>query len=128
MKRKLISLTIIFILSWNFAAHAGEFIDATIDKDLKAIWISMINRLSAGDIEGAIAYITYSSRWKYKKEFTSVKDKLPEISVKMRNIEPVYIKDDEAKYRSRIGTSNDEYTNYIWFRKDIFGIWKIEKF
>ncbi|HZX48478.1 MAG TPA: hypothetical protein VFF47_04585 [Nitrospirota bacterium] len=128
MKRKLISLTIIFILSWNFAAHAGESIDATIDKDLKAIWISMINRLSAGDIEGAIAYITYSSRWKYKKEFTSVKDKLPEISVKMRNIEPVYIKDDEAKYRSRIGTSNDEYTNYIWFRKDIFGIWKIEKF
>ena len=128
MKRKLISLTIIFILSWNFTAYAGESIDANIDKDLKAIWVSMINKLSAGDIDGALKHITYSSRWKYKKEFTSVKDKLPEISVKMRNIEPVYIKDDEAKYRSRIGTSNDEYTNYIWFRKDIFGIWKIEKF
>lgn len=128
MKRKLILLTLIFILSLNFTAHAGESIDANIDKDLKAMWVSMINRLSAGDIEGALKFITYSSRWKYEKEFTSVKDRLPEISSKIRKIEPVYIKDDEAKYRVRIGNPDDEYTHYVWFRKDIFGLWKIEKF
>src|SRR3990172_7490864 len=128
MNSKLILRAIIFILSWNIVVHAGESIDANIDKDLKAMWVSMITKLSAGDIDGALKYITYSSRWKYKKQFTSVKDKLPEISSKIRKIEPVNIKNDEAKYRARIGNSNDEYTNYIWFRKDIFGIWKIEKF
>ena len=128
MKGKLLFLTIIFILSWNFTVHAGEAIDANIDKDLKAMWVSMINRLSVGDIEGALKFITYSSRWKYEKEFTLVKDNLPELSSKIRKIEPVYIKNDEAKYRARIGNSDDEYTHYVWFRKDIFGIWKIEKF
>ena len=128
MKGKLLFLNIIFILSWNFTVHAGEAIDANIDKDLKAIWVSMINRLSEGDIDGALGYITYSSRWKYKKQFTSVKDNLPELSSKIRKIEPVYIKNDEAKYRARIGNVDDEYTHYVWFRKDIFGIWKIEKF
>ena len=128
MNRKLILLTIIFILSWDFTVYAGESIDANIDKDLKAIWVSMITKLSAGDIDGALKYITYSSRWRYKKQFTSVEDKLPEIASKIRRIEPVYIKDFEAKYRARIGNPDDEYTHYVWFRKDIFGLWKIEKF
>jgi hypothetical protein len=46
----------------------------------------------------------------------------------MRDIEPVYIKGDEAKYRVRINDNGRERTNYIWFRKDILGEWKIEKF
>ncbi len=116
------------LLSWNFTGHAGESVDIPIDKELKSIWTSMINRLSAGDIEGALEYFTDSSRWKYKAEFTLAKDKLPQISSKMEKIEPVYIKDDEAKYRVRIGNTGDEYTHYIWFRKDIFESWKIEKF
>lgn len=121
-------LTIILLLSCNITSHAGEPMDAVVDKELKAVWASMIDRLSAGDIEAAVGYFTYSSRWKYKEEFTLAKDKLPEISAKMGNIEPVYIKDDDAKYRVRIRDEDNEYTHYIWFRKDIFGRWKIDKF
>lgn len=121
-------LTIILLLSCNITSHAGESMDAAVDKELKAVWASMIDRLSAGDIEGAIGYFTYSSRWKYKEEFTLAKDKLPEISAKMGNIEPVYIKDVDAKYRVRIRDEDNEYTHYIWFRKDIFGRWKVDKF
>ena len=128
MKHKLISLTILLLLSCNLTSHAGEAVDAAVDKELKAVWASMISRLSAGDIEGAVGYFTYSSRWKYKEEFTLAKDKLPEISAKMGNIEPVYIKDDDAKYRVRIRNEDNEYTHNIWFRKDIFGRWKIDKF
>ena len=128
VKRKQILLTVIVVISWNLTGHAGESIDANIDKGLKVIWTSMLARLSAGDIEGAVGYFTYSSRWKYKEEFTLAKDKLPEIYAKMGNIEPVYIKDDDAKYRVRIRDEDNEYTHYIWFRKDIFGRWKIDKF
>ncbi len=128
MKRILKSLTVILILCSYSLAIAGESIEAAIDKDLKAIWASMINRLSAGDIDGALGYFTYSSRWKYKEEFTLVKERMTEMSSKMKKIEPVYIRDDEAKYRVRAGDSDDEYTYYVWFRKDIFGIWKIDKF
>lgn len=121
-------LTIILLLICNITSHAGEAMDAVVDRDLKAVWASMMDRLSAGDIEGAVGYFTYSSRWKYKEEFTLAKDKLPEISAKMGKIEPVYIKDDDAKYRVRIRDEDKEYTHYIWFRKDIFGRWKIDKF
>ena len=128
MKHKLILLTVILLLGCNFTSHAGESRDAAVDRELKAVWASMIRRLSAGDIEGAVGYFTYSSRWKYKEEFTLAKDKLPEIYAKMGNIEPVYIKDDDAKYRVRIRDEDNEYTHYIWFRKDIFGRWMIDKF
>lgn len=121
-------LTILLLLSSNLTAHAGESMDAAVDKELKAVWASAIDRLSAGDIEGAIGYFTHSSRWKYKEEFTLANDKLPEISAKMGNIEPVYIKDDDAKYRVRIRNEDNEYTHYVWFRKDMFGRWKIDKF
>lgn len=121
-------LTILLLLICNITSHAGEAMDAVVDRDLKAVWASMMDRLSAGDIEGAVGYFTYSSRWKYKEEFTLAKDKLPEISAKMGKIEPVYIKDDDAKYRVRIRDEDKEYTHYIWFRKDIFGRWKIDKF
>jgi len=108
--------------------HAGDSIDVNVDKDLKALWGSMIGHLSAGDIEGALKYIAFNSRWKYRTQFESIKDKLPEIASHIIKIDPVYIKDNEAKYRARIGNPDDGYTQYIWFRKDIFGLWKIEKF
>ncbi len=128
MKKKQIFLAVLILLIWNLTSHAGESTDTNIDKELKAIWGQMINRLAARDIEGALGYFTYSSRWRYKEEFTLIEDKLPEIFPKMREIESVYIKDDEAKYRVRIRNNHDEYTQYIWFRKDIFGRWKIDKF
>ncbi|MEK6714281.1 MAG: hypothetical protein AABY41_08845 [Nitrospirota bacterium] len=128
MKKNLFIVTLIIVLSWSFTGYAGESTNTSIDKELKTIWGSMINRLSARDIEGALGYFTYSSRWRYKEEFTLIEEKLPEIFSKMREIESVYIKDDEAKYRVRIRNTHDEYTQYIWFRKDIFGRWKIDKF
>ncbi len=128
MKKTLFIVTLIIVLSWSFIGYAGESTNTNIDKDLKAIWGSMINRLSAKDIEGALGYFTYGSRWRYKEEFTLIEEKLPEIFSTMREIESVYIKDDEAKYRVRIRNTHDEYTQYIWFRKDIFGRWKIDKF
>lgn len=128
MKKNLFIVTLIIVLSWSFTGYAGESTNTSIDKELKTIWGSMINRLSARDIEGALGYFTNSSRWRYKEEFTLIEEKLPEIFSKMREIESVYIKDDEAKYRVRIRNTHDEYTQYIWFRKDIFGRWKIDKF
>jgi hypothetical protein len=128
MKKNLFIVTLIIVLSWSFTGYAGESTNTNIDKELKTIWGYMINKLTARDIEGALGYFGYSSRWRYKEEFTLIEEKLPEIFSKMQEIESVYIKDDEAKYRVRIRNTHDEYTQYIWFRKDIFGRWKIDKF
>lgn len=128
MKYKMISLIAILLLGWNLTGHAGESIDASADNDLKSLWASMIGRLHAGDIEGATGYFTEGSKWKYKDEFASAKDRLPEVSRRMGKIEAVYIRDNDAKYRVRIRDGDNEYTHYIWFRKDIFGRWKIDKF
>lgn len=128
MKNKLIFVTFIIFLSWNLTANAAEGIDTAVDQELKSLWASMINKLQAGDVDGALGYFTDGSRWKYKEEFMLAKDKLPETSSNMGRIEPVYIKGDEAKYRVRIRDREGEYTHYIWFRKDISGRWKIDKF
>lgn len=108
--------------------YAEEGADQRVDAELKALWSGMVTHLLERDIEGALDYFSYSTRGRYKEQFNLIKDKLPEIFSGMRNIEPVYIKRDEAKYRVRIREDGGGHTGYIWFRKDMLGKWKIEKF
>lgn len=129
MKKKLLILVLSLIfLSVLAAGHAEDTTDYRMDNELKAIWNDMVTHLINKDVEGALGYFTYSSRWRYKEQFNQAVDKLPEIFSDMRNIEKVYIKEDEAKYRVRLKDKGKEYTSYIWFSKDMFGRWKIEKF
>ncbi|MCC7203419.1 MAG: hypothetical protein IT393_12265 [Nitrospirae bacterium] len=116
----------VFVLDWT--GLAGESIDASIDKELKSIWSSMITRLSSGDIEGALEYFTDASRWKYKDQFILAGDKLTELAAGMAKIDPVYIKVSEAQYRIRTMRPDDGHTYYIWFRRDKSGNWKIDRF
>jgi len=128
MKRTLLIFTSLMLLSFWIAGYAEEVMDRQIDKELKEIWNGMVDRLIRRDIEGAAGYITSSTRERYREQFHMIEDRLPEIFRVMRDIEPVYIKKDEAKYRIRIREDGGERTDYIWFRKDLLGRWKIERF
>ena len=108
--------------------YAGEITDPEADSELKTIWNGMITMLMEKDIEKAVEYFTHSTRERYREQFSLIADRLPVIFSGMRDIEPIYIKGDEAKYRVRINDNGRERTGYIWFRSDMLGRWKIEKF
>lgn len=128
MKKSLLIFTSMMLLSFWIAGYAGDIADRRVDTELKGIWNGMVEGLMRKDIESALGYITYSTRGRYREQFRMIEDRLPEVFSEMRDIEPVYIKKDEAKYRIKIKGDGGESTGYIWFRKDLLGRWKIEKF
>lgn len=123
----LILLSLFLVFSSIFV-YAADQSDSQLDAELKNIWNSMVTALIKKDVEGSLDNFTYFSRWKYREQFRQAADKLPEIFSGMRDIEKIYIKKDEAKYRIRIKEKGKEYTSFIWFTKDMFGRWKINKF
>ncbi|MBI5755629.1 MAG: hypothetical protein HZA12_01775 [Nitrospirae bacterium] len=128
MKKTILIFISLILLSNQIAGYAEDVADQKVDSELKTIWREMTNRLIEKDIEGALGYFAYSSRERYREQFSVIGDKLPMVFAGMRDIESVYIKDNEAKYRVRIKDASGEHSGYIWFRKDMFGRWKIERF
>ena len=128
MKRTVLVFVSLLLLSGWIVGAAEDSVDSRVDSELKALWGGMVTRLIERDIEGALGYFSYNTRGRYREQFNLIKERLPEIFSGMRDIEPVYIKGDEAKYRVRIREDGGGHTGYIWFRKDILGRWKIEKF
>ncbi|MDZ4384365.1 MAG: hypothetical protein U0940_02660 [Nitrospirota bacterium] len=128
MKRTiLIFISLLFLSVWMLG-HAEDSAEQRVDSKIKALWSAMVTRLIEKDIEGALGYFSYSTRGRYREQFNLMKERLPEIFAGMQDIEPVYIKGNEAKYRVRIREDGGERTGYIWFWKDIAGEWKIDKF
>ncbi|MBI5193932.1 MAG: hypothetical protein HZA08_10895 [Nitrospirae bacterium] len=128
MKKKLLILLSLFLMFCSISVYAADPPDSQSDVELKNIWNSMVTSLIKKDIESALDNFTLISRWKYHEQFKQVSDKLPEIFSGMRDIEKIYIKKGEAKYRVRFKENGREYTSFIWFTKDMLGRWKIDKF
>lgn len=126
-KTVLVFVSLLLLCGWIVGA-TEDSVDSRVDSELKALWSGVVTRLIEKDVEGALGYFAYSTKGRYREQFTLIKNRLPEIFSGMRDIEPVYIKGDEAKYRIRIREDGGERTGYIWFGKDILGQWKIEKF
>lgn len=128
LKKNLLFYLFLILLCTITSVYAADPPDLQSDVELKNIWNAMVTSLIKKDVEGALDNFTFISRWRYREQFRQAKDKLPEIFSGMRDIEKIYIKKGEAKYRIRIKENGKEYTNFIWFTKDLFGRWKIEKF
>lgn len=123
----LIFLSLLLLSAW-LLGYAEEGVDKRVDPELRGLWNGMVTRLIEKDVEGALGYFSPATRGRYRDQFNLMRERLPEIFTGMREIEPVYIKGDEAKYRVRIRENGGEHTGYIWFGKDVLGQWKIEKF
>ncbi|MFH1672416.1 MAG: hypothetical protein ABIF87_03175 [Pseudomonadota bacterium] len=105
---------------------------AELDTLLKAKWDGMKIALINNNIEGALNYFHESSKEHYQKIFRLVIDRLPDIASAMRDIELIYLEDKVAKYRIRkeeeIQGQTYDITYYIYFVKDLNGLWKIESY
>lgn len=86
----------------------------------------------AGDIEGAVQEFTYGQRKVFREIFTITEATLEQLAVDMQDIELIYQKNDTAKYRIRREVVFDgvpeTVTFYIYFQREVDGIWRIRDF
>ena len=101
------------------------------DTKLKGKWGGMKSGFANADITQALKLYSSFSIDKYRTILTAIPDKLPTIAADMQNIELIIVDDKIAKYRIiRMDTFNGQIlpiTYYIYFIKDINGLWKIDK-
>ncbi len=102
------------------------------DAWLKARWNMMKNALVAGDTEAALNCFAESSKDGYREIFSLLSPGISDTASAMRDSELIYVRDYTAKSRIRReqqirGTVYD-ITYYIYFVKDIRGLWSVEKF
>ncbi len=102
------------------------------DAWLKARWNMMKNALVAGNTESALNCFAESSKDGYREIFSLLSPGISDTASAMRDAELIYVRDYTAKSRIRReqqirGTVYD-ITYYIYFIKDIRGLWSVEKF
>ena len=103
-----------------------------VDILLKSKWEGMKTGLFNKDIPTALNYFVDSSREVYQQAFSIIMDELPQISSNMEEIEMVFLSNNNAKYRiNRLHYIDGTYqsvTYYIYFVKDLDGLWRIDRF
>ncbi len=104
-----------------------------MDALLKSKWEGMKAKLFDKDLTSAMEYFIEPSREVYQRAFEVIKDDLPGIVNGMRDIEPIFIRNNVAEYRiERLHRFEDgteqTVTYYIYFVKDRDGLWRIDRF
>ena len=103
-----------------------------LDALLKAKWNGMKTALAASNIEGGLSYFLPQSKKRYREAFTAISADLPQIFANLPDAEMIYAKDGRVKYRvNRLHDINGTpvtITYYVYFVKNLQGIWQIEQF
>ena len=106
--------------SFGFTGVAREDIEGL----LKELWVRLKDDLVSYKIEDALILFAPETRLRYEEQFLLLGERVSEIFYDLGDIELISLKDNVAKARG----NKDGITHYIWFVRDIYGIWKIEKF
>jgi hypothetical protein len=138
----MVSVPGLYVVTAQVTDATGEaYTDAAailiMDKDaldalLKAKWNGMKTALAGGNIEGGLGYFLSQSRKRYREAFTAISADLPQIFANLADVEMIYAKEGRVKYRvNRLHDVNGTpvtITYYIYFVKNLQGIWQIEQF
>lgn len=103
-----------------------------IDALLRSKWEGMKTGLFNKDIPTALDYFIDSSKEVYQQAFNLIIDELPQIISNMQDIEIIFLFNNTAKYRinrlHNIDGILQTITYYIYFVKDLDGLWRIDRF
>lgn len=104
----------------------------TLDALLQAKWGGMKAALAEGEVEKALTGFLEGSKAKYRNSFTRLQAQLPTLAAGMRTPEFISAGDGVARYRiSRDQVYNGENLTVwydVYFARDAYGIWKIDRF
>jgi uncharacterized Zn-binding protein involved in type VI secretion len=98
---------------------------------LQEKWKGINNKVLQKDVEGAVAYLMTSKRAFYRKVFTRLGDKLPQLALSTPSLELVTVSDDQARcrvFRDQIVQGQPVTVGYpVYFEKEN-GIWRLPKY
>ncbi|MDD5435059.1 MAG: hypothetical protein PH343_06490, partial [Nitrospira sp.] len=124
----------VYTLAFNATDPAGNVYRSTFrftgmakgdsEAMLRQVWDRFKDSLIAGNTEEALLLLMPDTRLKYREQLSLLSDLIPEIFAGIGEIQLISLKDNEAKARIYEG----EITHYVWFAKDLSGLWKIHKF
>lgn len=106
--------------TYGFTGMAREDIEGR----LRLLWVRLKNDLIANDVADALSLFTPDTRGIYREQFSLLGDRLSDIFSSIGEIDLISLKDNLAKTRVYEG----DITHYVWFARDIYGLWKIHKF
>lgn len=95
---------------------------------LGAKWADMKGALARGDIEGAVANFTESSRDSFRQQFTLLTKALPQIVAEMGQATLVNIRSNRAIFDLRTIRNRKIYSFQLKFVRDGDGLWRIRGF
>jgi hypothetical protein len=126
MKKILLILLSLMLASTVFAGQTSE--KKEIEGQLKRIWGEMNAKLTAGDIEGALAFFVEANRDKYRKTFAGMeKDALVSFFSKSE-ITVNDLRDDMAECLVVPGGDGVQFSYPVSFRRTANNEWKIYDF
>ncbi|MCC6544607.1 MAG: carboxypeptidase regulatory-like domain-containing protein [Nitrospirae bacterium] len=95
-----------------------------VENMLKQIWKGFKNNFENNNNENALSMIIPETRKRFEEQFNAAGDKLSEFFSSLGDIQLVTLNDNIAKAR----VYHDDAAHYIWFERDIYGLWKILNF
>ena len=95
-----------------------------VDSMLRQKWIKFKNLLVNNSTGDALSMITPETRARYENQFLMAGAGLSDFFSGIGDIQLVTLSDNMAKAR----VYRDDVTHYVWFARDIYGLWKINKF
>lgn len=106
--------------TFGFTGMAREDVEGT----LRMLWTRFKEDLTVNHVADALSLVSPETSWRYSEQFSLLGDRLPGAFAEIGDIQVVSLKDNVAKARVSLG----EVTHYVWFVRDIYGLWKIHKF
>lgn len=84
------------------------------------------------NIEKAIEYYHPETKQHYRNIYSAFGDKLPQIAQELGDIQPIYIKENDAEYRlvskELYGGKTLDMSYPVYFIKDVDSKWKILRY
>ncbi|HZX48477.1 MAG TPA: carboxypeptidase regulatory-like domain-containing protein, partial [Nitrospirota bacterium] len=124
----------IYYLAFNGADSAGNNYTGElgftgmrrddVNSMLKQIWNEFKVNIESNNTENALSMIVPETRERYEGQFYAAGAGLSDFFSRLGDIQLVTLSDNVAKARIYQGDA----TQYIWFARDIYGLWKIHKF
>ena len=118
--------------SYESEATVEALDETALDTLLRSKWDGMKAALIAGDISAALEFHQPDTWERYGAIYNALGDQLPALVENMREMSPVYIGGTRAKYEilreHELEGQTVEVTYYIYFSRDMYGIWKIDKY
>jgi hypothetical protein len=98
---------------------------AAADAQFKAKWATLRDALSQSDIEGAVAVVADGQKDKYRGAFQRLTPDLPTVANALRDVQLVSFDGVIAAYATTLDRDGGTFVHFIYFMRDLDGVWKI---